>query len=70
VPETKQVPLEEIDRLFGGTSHREGGEALAEAAHGDDKLVIENEGPEKAPVLEHIEYEPGTQGGEGISNAR
>jgi len=28
VPETKGVALEDIDRLFGGTSHREAGEAM------------------------------------------
>ena len=28
VPETKGVALEDIDQLFGGTSHREAGEAM------------------------------------------
>lgn len=28
IPETKGVPLEEMDRLFGGTSHVQGGKAI------------------------------------------
>jgi hypothetical protein len=34
VPETKGVALEDIDQLFGGTSHREAGEAMEQH---DDK---------------------------------
>jgi hypothetical protein len=63
VPETKQVPLEDIDRLFGGTSHREGGEALAEAAQTDEKHAAESElNDNKAPILEHIEYRDDSYG--------
>lgn len=28
IPETKGVPLEEMDRLFGGASHVQGGRAI------------------------------------------
>lgn len=30
IPETKGVPLEEMDRLFGGTSHVQGGRDIVQ----------------------------------------
>lgn len=42
IPETKQVPLEEIDVLFGGASHAEtGGDMLASRLKGVDEPVQE-----------------------------
>lgn len=40
IPETKGVPLEEMDRLFGGTSHVQGGKAILQeeqTQHNDEK---------------------------------
>jgi hypothetical protein len=45
IPETKQVPLEEIDVLFGGASHKDKGTDLLEGRIpdgveiGDEKAV-------------------------------
>lgn len=41
MPETKGIALEDIDRLFGGQSHREAGEAM-EHDHKLQAAEIEN----------------------------
>ncbi|KAI9163833.1 putative quinate permease [Paramyrothecium foliicola] len=55
IPETKQVPLEEIDVLFGGASHAEsGGDILASKMKGMDEQAVEQvemtHEPKKATV--------------------
>ncbi|KAJ2891692.1 hypothetical protein MKZ38_000066 [Zalerion maritima] len=44
IPETKQVPLEEIDVLFGGTNHVQGGATIMHIGEKDDIEVQLNEG--------------------------
>jgi hypothetical protein len=36
IPETKKVPLEEMDTLFGGTSHVQGGALILDVKHADE----------------------------------
>lgn len=48
IPETKGVPLEEMDRLFGGVDHVQGG---AEIMHHDDH--------EGKPHSDHNSVDPG-----------
>jgi hypothetical protein len=36
VPETKKVPLEEMDTLFGGTSHVQGGALILDVKHAEE----------------------------------
>ena len=53
IPETKQVPLEEIDILFGGTNHvAQGEEVLAQ----QKEMRMNNETSEKpgAVTVEHV----------------
>lgn len=36
IPETKKVPLEEMDTLFGGTSHVQGGALILDVKHTEE----------------------------------
>lgn len=42
IPETKGVPLEEMDRLFGGTSHVQGGKAILQ----EEQTQLHDDKPE------------------------
>lgn len=56
IPETKKVPLEEMDTLFGGTSHVQGGAAMLH----EQKLElqeIERDG-ERNEEVEHAATAP------------
>ncbi|KAK2602125.1 hypothetical protein N8I77_008684 [Diaporthe amygdali] len=48
IPETKGVPLEEMDRLFGGVSHVQGGAAMRE-----DDATMEHHRPASKGTTEH-----------------
>jgi sugar porter (SP) family MFS transporter len=53
VPETKQVPLEEIDVLFGGANHVDTGAQMIEK--GDDLHPVSTAGEKNVPVNREIE---------------
>lgn len=53
VPETKQVPLEEIDVLFGGANHVDTGAQMIEK--GDDLHPVSTSGEKNVPVNREIE---------------
>jgi hypothetical protein len=53
VPETKQVPLEEIDVLFGGANHVDTGAQMIEK--GDDLRPVSTTGEKNVPVNREIE---------------
>jgi hypothetical protein len=53
VPETKQVPLEEIDVLFGGANHVDTGAQMIEKS--DDLRPVSTTGEKNVPVNREIE---------------
>jgi len=55
IPETKQVPLEEIDVLFGGENHTEKG---SKAMHVEDVQLDQMEG-QNAYSTSHDDIAPG-----------
>lgn len=54
IPETKGVPLEEMDKLFGGASHVQGG---AEIMH-EEQANLDHHKPESDHSSNHADAAP------------
>lgn len=54
IPETKGVPLEEMDRLFGGVSHVQGGAEMLQ--DGGDHARLEAHRPSSKGVSDHGDH--------------
>ena len=59
IPETKKVPLEEMDALFGGVSHVQGGAMILDVKRTED--VGHAKQVEQAEQAEQVEQVPTKQ---------